>query len=121
MTDSQLNKHLSAKHSQTAKKIPNNKLNLSSDKTKKSKSTYVKSSNKRDYSNPEIDEKVRLYFNMKCELCDIDLSAFRIAKRHYRIKHEQDGYIVCCGKKFFQRHRVIDHTLQHMSPNNFYK
>lgn len=85
------------------------------------KPAYVKSGKKRDYTDPEIDAQVRHYFKMNCDVCGVDMETFRLAKRHYRIEHKQDGYITCCGKKFFQRHRAIDHTLQHVNPENYYK
>lgn len=121
MTQFQLDKHLYVKHSQITAKQNESNHKRKKFNPKKFKSAYVKSGLKREYSNPEIDEKVRLYFNMKCDICGIDMNTFRMAKRHYRIEHQQDGYIICCDKKFFQRHRAIDHTLQHMNPDNFYK
>lgn len=64
---------------------------------------------------------MRQYFNMKCDICGVDMDTFRGAKGHYRKLHQQEGYITCCGKKFFRRFRAVDHTLRHVNPDNGYK
>lgn len=60
-----------------------------------------------------INEQIRDYFEMDCVLCGIRFSTFTKAQHHYRVKHQQKGYISCCGRKFFNRRLIVSHIQQH--------
>ena len=56
---------------------------------------------------------------MSCEICDTIFESFLSAKKHYRTKHSRSGFLVCCGKRFFRRGRLLDHINRHLNPIAF--
>lgn len=69
----------------------------------------------RDYSLNETidDQRIRETANMQCEYCMKGLSNFREVKIHYKEEHGVSGYIICCGKRFKQKCRLVDHVSKH--------
>lgn len=59
------------------------------------------------------DQRIRDTAIMNCEHCMEALSNFRDAKIHYKEEHGVSGYIICCGKKFKQKCRLVDHINKH--------
>lgn len=59
------------------------------------------------------DQRIRDTANTTCEYCFEDLINFREAKIHYKEMHDIEGYFTCCGKKFKQKCRLIDHVNLH--------
>lgn len=59
------------------------------------------------------DQRIREMVNMNCEYCFEDLINFREAKIHYKEQHDVEGYFKCCGRKFKQKCRLIDHVNSH--------
>lgn len=61
--------------------------------------------------------KIHEYFNMKCEFCsDVEFKSWLIARQHYAKVHNTDGYLVCCGRKFHKRCRILEHIDYHLNP-----
>lgn len=56
------------------------------------------------------DQRIRETASMTCEYCMEGVDGFREAKVHYMEEHGVVGYIICCGKKFKQKCRLIDHV-----------
>lgn len=60
---------------------------------------------------PADDAKIRLFAQMNCDLCSRPFGTMSEARLHFR--HEHNGtqaYILCCGRKFKQRNRLLDHV-----------
>ncbi|XP_031622031.1 zinc finger protein 888-like [Contarinia nasturtii] len=69
--------------------------------------------------NPDSNS-IKLYFDMKCELCKIEVSSLQHAKLHYLEEHDiPDGYIKCCDMKFRELKNINDHLQYHMNPSIF--
>ena len=58
-------------------------------------------------------------FNLTCKLCSKSFKLYEKIKDHYRDTHNQNGYAVCCGKKFFKLSRVKQHCYWHKNPEAF--
>ncbi|KAJ6626762.1 Transcription factor grauzone [Pseudolycoriella hygida] len=65
------------------------------------------------------DAQLRTYFNMKCDICGDPFETYRSALKHYRDAHKMEGYLICCGKKFHRRERVLYHIKHHLNPAKF--
>lgn len=64
------------------------------------------------------DQRIREFFTMECDICsDIKFETFVCASRHYRKVHNIDGYLICCGKKYRRRCRLLEHMVLHTNPN----
>jgi hypothetical protein len=59
------------------------------------------------------DQRIRDTANTTCEYCFEDLINFREAKIHYKEMHGIEGYFICCGRKFKQKCRLVDHINLH--------
>lgn len=69
----------------------------------------------------EMEGEIHEFFNMNCELCnDVEFETLLKAKQHYRKVHQTKGYITCCGKKFFHRHRIVKHVRLHINPDAYH-
>lgn len=64
---------------------------------------------------PADDEKIRQFASMNCEICSIKLASMARAATHYKRVHSQKGYLRCCGRKFSQRYRLVDHINTHLN------
>ena len=85
-------------------------------RARKSRSKRQKSfSESLDYSHSDTadDQRIRETATMTCDYCMEQVEGFREAKIHYKEEHGITGYISCCGKKFKQKCRLIDHVNKH--------
>ncbi|XP_031622017.1 transcription factor grauzone-like [Contarinia nasturtii] len=73
--------------------------------------------NKLDIKNEESSDKA--HFDYICDVCGIDQITFEQSLLHYNHEHNQEGYIKCCGKKFFKECTVDDHIKWHQNPDIF--
>lgn len=64
---------------------------------------------------PADDEKIRQVANMNCEICFKLLDSLAQARAHFRHEHGMIGYLTCCGRKFKQRNRLLDHVNTHFN------
>lgn len=64
---------------------------------------------------PEDDLKIKQIANMFCDICEHPLQSFSHSRSHYRNEHNTIGYLICCGKKFKQRNRLVDHMNTHFN------
>lgn len=66
----------------------------------------------------EQDTQIREFFNMNCTICsDVEFESLLKAKQHYRKVHEIQGYVTCCGRKFNNRHDIVNHICNHTNPD----
>lgn len=69
--------------------------------------------------NPD-STSIKMFFDMRCEICKTELSTLQHAKHHYLDQHDiPDGYIKCCEMKFRELKNINDHLQYHMNPNIF--
>lgn len=59
------------------------------------------------------DQRIRDTVSTTCEYCLEDLNNFKEAKIHYKEMHGVEGYFICCGRKFKQKCRLVDHVNLH--------
>lgn len=108
---------------------PKQKIKIKKTKKSKSKKPIEKLSNeintKERYSaksnSKYIDEQIKSFYQMKCEICESHFETFAEAVRHYDDKHKQSAFITCCGKKYFHRIRLFDHLMEHTNPDGIYR
>lgn len=70
-------------------------------------------------NDPAGDEKIRMFFNMNCDMCGIHFQTFSDAKTHYKIVHNKAGYITCCDKQYFRRSRALCHISKHLDVKSY--
>lgn len=85
-------------------------------------SKRVRGMRKRDH--PSVlagDDLIRNWCEMQCTICTESFKSFTFkdVKKHYSQKHEVNGFLVCCRKKFFRRIRVLEHIARHINPREF--
>lgn len=63
----------------------------------------------------EQDAQICDFFTMKCELCvgNVEFDKFLRVRQHYRKVHKMNGYLRCCGLKFEQRGKALEHIDYH--------
>lgn len=85
----------------------------------KNKKSELKTKNKTSTNTLEDDELIRNWCEMHCTMCAHTFHRFPEVKTHYRDKHQRNGFITCCKRKFFRRVRVLEHIGCHINPNLF--
>ncbi|XP_037049995.1 zinc finger protein-like isoform X2 [Bradysia coprophila] len=62
----------------------------------------------------KLQEQIRDQFKMNCEICsDVKFMTLVDVHQHYRNVHQQNGYLMCCGKKFSTNATVAEHIRHH--------
>lgn len=56
------------------------------------------------------DQRIKETANMFCDICMIPVESLRDAKSHYKQIHHKEGFLMCCGRKFKQRCRLVEHV-----------
>lgn len=65
--------------------------------------------------------RIKDYFDMRCDVCKAELSSLQYAKLHYLNEHGiAGGYIKCCDLKFRELKEVDDHLQYHINPYIFW-
>ncbi|XP_075168443.1 transcription factor grauzone-like [Haematobia irritans] len=82
---------------------------------KPSSNPYYKSKAKRN----EIDEFLRKHFKITCAICQEVMPSYNDLRTHFVKQHNEAGYAVCCGKKFFKCCLLVDHIQCHLNPEYF--
>lgn len=69
------------------------------------------------------DDNRRLlsYVQMKCDVCSDDrvYDSFSEIQTHFLDTHQQNGYVICCNRKFRRIGRVLQHCIWHDNPEAF--
>lgn len=60
------------------------------------------------------NQKLREFYDMKCEMCEEQLESFNALKKHYYQTHRTRGYIKCCGRTFHKQYRLLEHLSYHV-------
>lgn len=92
-------------------------------KTKKKaqkRETKAKPTPKKIDQDPELvakiaadDEKIRQTVDMKCDICKFEFDTFSTVLKHFKKNHGIKGYLMCCGKKYVKRFRLLEHLNSH--------
>lgn len=65
-------------------------------------------------------ERIKQFFDMKCTLCTQTFQDCTDIRVHYRDKHDQQGYLLCCGSKIMaQPSWLLQHIKLHVNPLDF--
>ncbi|XP_053699458.1 transcription factor grauzone-like [Sabethes cyaneus] len=67
----------------------------------------------------EEDEIIKTHVQYLCETCGINSSTFTQFLKHSSEKHGPKGFIVCCGKRYFKKVRLLEHVQQLQNPGRF--
>lgn len=63
----------------------------------------------------ELEDQIRDLFKMDCDICsDVKFRSLMDAQKHYRNVHQKGGYLICCGKKFNNTGKVVQHIRHHI-------
>ncbi|CAG9801039.1 unnamed protein product [Chironomus riparius] len=83
-------------------------IKLAKEKIKKDKIDIPKDTSSYD------DERIKETAIMSCDLCSIKLESFTNAKSHFKKSHKGiKGYLICCGKKYIKKYRLLTHLNSH--------
>ncbi|XP_013111782.2 transcription factor grauzone [Stomoxys calcitrans] len=110
----------------SAKETDENPKPFKGKNTSKLKSTSIekrntprKQSNLPKINRVEYDKFLQENFKMTCDKCQKTFDRFRILCQHYIKEHNEEGYALCCGNKFFNRRLLVDHINYHLNPEYF--
>lgn len=69
----------------------------------------------------EDNKRLLSYVQMKCDMCadDREFDSFSEIQNHFLDTHKQNGYIMCCNRKFRRIGRVLQHCTWHDNPEAF--
>lgn len=123
----------SSKSNSDEEYVPKTKTTLPKTRTKSKQSSinsepYQAGKSKRPPLEPKTksekpksvpDVEIAEYFDMKCDLCDFRFRSMKDASQHHRRQHKQNGYLVCCGRKFRSLVKVKEHCEWHRDPTMF--
>lgn len=70
-------------------------------------------------ANAELNDKLRAFFEMKCEICSEPFEKFAGCIQHYRTAHNMAGYLKCCDRKFHRRSTALSHISFHSNPDAY--
>uniref|UniRef100_A0A1I8MG54 C2H2-type domain-containing protein n=1 Tax=Musca domestica TaxID=7370 RepID=A0A1I8MG54_MUSDO len=92
--------------------------------TKKSTSCSKRSTNRQTSTLPKInrveyDKFLQEHFKMTCDKCQKTFERFRLLCQHFSQEHNEQGYVMCCATKFFNRRLLVDHINYHLDPEYF--
>uniref|UniRef100_A0A1I8Q076 C2H2-type domain-containing protein n=1 Tax=Stomoxys calcitrans TaxID=35570 RepID=A0A1I8Q076_STOCA len=71
------------------------------------------------YKLAKSDDFLKKHFEMICHICQQKFEEFRLLCNHYDTEHNQQGYALCCERKFFERQTLVDHIHYHLNPEYF--
>ncbi|KAL7011147.1 hypothetical protein ACKWTF_014120 [Chironomus riparius] len=90
----------------------------SSTKPKKKSARYTREEDASRRSHPAHDpegqEKVKNFIDIKCYVCGTEFESFFKLKKHFKRFHPNNqAYLTCCDKNFKRRCDLLDHIEQH--------
>ncbi|XP_055388163.1 transcription factor grauzone-like isoform X2 [Condylostylus longicornis] len=65
------------------------------------------------------DEQIREIKTLNCNSCYEKISTFSKLKKHMNEVHGENGYVVCCERKFYKRYKFVNHLQAHLNPDEF--
>lgn len=63
------------------------------------------------------DELIRKFCKMECDICTQPLDTHSEALDHFHNKN--NGYLICCNKKYFKYSILKQHCVWHLDPEAF--
>ncbi|XP_075150585.1 uncharacterized protein LOC142224688 isoform X1 [Haematobia irritans] len=84
-----------------------------------SRSSSRKPSNLPKMNPAEYDKFLQEHFKITCDKCQESFERFRFLCQHYTKEHNEEGYALCCGNKFYNRKSLVDHINYHLNPEYF--
>ncbi|XP_065085034.1 transcription factor grauzone-like isoform X1 [Ochlerotatus camptorhynchus] len=57
--------------------------------------------------------------SLECDSCQKKFDTFVILQKHSMAEHKKLSYVLCCGKKFNMKPRLVDHVRFHLDPTTF--
>ncbi|XP_049542355.1 transcription factor grauzone-like [Anopheles darlingi] len=66
-----------------------------------------------DKTHKSEDDLIRTYYDMRCEICSVELDTFAKLQRHFKNEHSERGYVRCCDKVLTKRSQVLEHIRMH--------
>lgn len=97
-------------------KVPRRPLKSWMETKQKKVDKEPQSVNKRPHRShdPEGEEKIRNFVEVKCHICDEKFDAFWRIRKHFKRFHpDEKGYLICCNRKFTRRYALLDHIEWH--------
>lgn len=67
----------------------------------------------------EFNDYIREHYKVQCPICATPMEGFSEMLVHVRREHNQRGFSVCCGRKFWKRGVLVDHLRRHQDPELF--
>ncbi|XP_058833723.1 transcription factor grauzone-like [Topomyia yanbarensis] len=67
----------------------------------------------------EEDEIIRTHVRYICETCGTDCPSFNNFLKHVMDHHGAKGFIVCCGRRYYKKVRLLEHVQQLENPELF--
>ncbi|XP_062558542.1 transcription factor grauzone-like [Armigeres subalbatus] len=65
------------------------------------------------------DEDIRLFCQLKCQICSDEFDSFAFLKLHSHKVHNQKSFVDCCGNRYSEIARLQEHILLHIDPSIF--
>ncbi|XP_058116428.1 transcription factor grauzone-like [Anopheles ziemanni] len=66
-----------------------------------------------------LDKCIGKFYGLECELCNEKSSTMEELFTHYRNVHNDEGYVMCCGRKIAKRVLMAMHMARHLEPEAF--
>ncbi|XP_030372680.1 transcription factor grauzone [Scaptodrosophila lebanonensis] len=68
----------------------------------------------------EYDDIILKFFKkIPCHVCNLLVQNFGDMRKHLRMSHNLEGYMLCCGRKFYIRKALAEHVMVHGNPEQF--
>lgn len=68
----------------------------------------------------EEDKNINEHCKLSCTECKMSFTKFLNFKQHFRKAHRQTRpVVICCGRKFNKRVRLVEHVTKHLNPDAF--
>ncbi|XP_062543917.1 transcription factor grauzone-like isoform X2 [Armigeres subalbatus] len=86
----------------------------------KSPKTSIRSYNKPTEQIEEEDRKIITHCKLQCTECEESSPRFSDFKQHARkVHHIAHPVVICCGRRFNKRIKLLEHVTKHMNPDAF--
>ncbi|GAB0097563.1 hypothetical protein DMENIID0001_132140 [Sergentomyia squamirostris] len=63
--------------------------------------------------------EIETFYTMCCPICKVSCKTLKNLRVHFRDKHHQWGYVICCNKKIHRDCDMMDHKRYHSNPEAF--
>ncbi|XP_059616003.1 zinc finger protein 510-like [Phlebotomus argentipes] len=74
---------------------------------------------RRRYKTDEDFRRAEAFYALSCTYCLVAFERLKELRAHYREMHQQEGFVLCCGKKLFRLTYMLDHMEYHSNQEAF--